>query len=196
MADTRPRGRLPRGEYVTVSADGVDPGAVYIGVRAADRRLVLHAMLPSEHPRRVGELVQCTSAAGRWTARVLIAGDGVLELQVPRWLNRSAQRRSVRVPSELAVWVQLDGEKVAGRLIDLSPGGGAVLLERGTVVAAGVAVRCCLPPGELPAVVRSVRGHEHPLLSVAGLSWMTLDAACSSWVAAHVASGGNELRGA
>jgi PilZ domain len=174
------------GEYVTIALDGTDHGDVYVGRRQDDRTYVLHPMLPSQHPPRAGQTVKCVSVAGHWTTTVRSAKDGVLEVQVPSWVTRPAPRRAVRVPMEHALWLHVGDRQVAGRLRDLSQGGAAVLLERHVHLAPGIALRATLPPGDLPATVRSIRAHEHPLLDVAGLSWGTLDAACRSWVAAQV----------
>lgn len=182
--------RLPHGEYVTISPDGIGPEAMYVAVRSDHRNLVLHAMLPAERPLQVGELVQCTSDRGRWTARVRAVGDGVLELTVPRWLDRSAQRRHLRVQVEQQVWLHFNRETVAGRLLDLSLGGAAVVLERDGDVAPGLAIRCAAPPGDLWAAVTSVRSHEHPLLLVLGLSWKQLGDTGSIWIAREVGTAG------
>jgi hypothetical protein len=80
--------------------------------------------------------------------------------------------------------------KVAGRLLDLSLGGAAVLFEHSEVVAPGGSVRCSLPPGDVRATVSSVRAHEHPLLLVAGLSWTNLDDAGVTWISRQVSAPG------
>ena len=187
MGDQHRTTQTPRGDYVTVSSQGVGPDVVYVGVGSGHRSLTLYAMLPADRSPSVGDWVQCTNAVGRWTARVQAAGDGRLELQVPRWLNRSAQRRSIRVPTQQPVWLYLDEERVAGRLLDLSSGGAAVLFEHSEVVAPGGTVRCRLPLGDLRATVTSVRAHEHALLLVAGLSWMDLSDPGFAWVSGRLA---------
>jgi hypothetical protein len=205
MADTRAEGsvmaarraadRSPLGQYVTVSGDEHQRGAVYVGVRHDDDRTIrLHPVLPSDQVWRVGQPVWCTSVAGRWTSTVRAVDVGVLQLQVPEWLNRATQRRTVRVRLEHAVWLHLGEVRLAGRLRDLSLGGAAVLLERRDDLTPGREVRVTLPAGDTRATIRSARTHEHPLLRVVGISWSHLDGACSSWIGKAVAEQGRRTR--
>ncbi len=184
----------PLGQYVTVSRDDNDGGTVYVGVPHDDRTIRMHPVLPSDQSWRVGQPVWCTSVAGRWTSTIRAVDDGILQLQVPEWVKRAAQRRTARVRLEHPVWLHLDGDRLAGRLRDLSLGGAAVLLERRDGLTPGRNVRVTLPVGDTEATIRSARAHKHPLLRVLGISWTHLDRGCSTWVGTTVAEEARRAR--
>ena len=182
------------GRYVTVSSDASAEGDVYCLVEAKDEALVLRAAgRPRQRPR-AGTAVQCLSVAGRWQALVKRVDGDVISLRLPDWAGRAAQRRHRRVPCEAAVQVQLAADRAAGRLIDISLGGTAMLLEPLDGLRAGVEVNIQLPCGEVPAQVTTVRPHAHPGLRVVGFAWRHLGPDAATWVGRQVAQGAAALR--
>ena len=182
------------GRYVTVSPDASSEGDVYCLVEARGEALVLRAAGRPRQSPRAGTAVQCLSVAGRWQAVVNRVDGDVISLRLPDWAGRAARRRHRRVPCEAAVQVSLGGDRAAGRLMDISLGGTAVLLEPLDGLRAGVEVTVRLPSGDVPAQVTTVRAHAHPGLRVVGLAWRHLPADAAAWVGRQVAQGAAALR--
>jgi hypothetical protein len=163
-------------------------------VTAANGRLVLRAARRRRQVLQRGARVQCLSVAGLWHAVVSDVNGDELSLQLPEWAGRAARRRHRRVPCEVPVEVHADGERVAGRMVDISLGGASVLLERLDSLRPGVALGVRLPSGEVPATVSTVRAHHHPGLRVVGLAWARLDSAAATWVGRQVAAAAAAVR--
>ncbi|GAB3591734.1 hypothetical protein GCM10027446_10610 [Angustibacter peucedani] len=132
----------------------------------------------------VGEQVHCWSdEAGGWTTTVREVRDGQLVLDRPAWLVRQQTRRSPRVEAAVAVRVQVRDQDVAGRLVDVSAEGAALLIEGTLAPMAGAEVQIALPRGDrVRAVVRSRRTHAHRLLRVVGLQWLDVDQRARDWL--------------
>ncbi len=139
-----------------------------------------------------GETVHCWSDAGQWSTTVRETRPGVMVLERPTWLVRSQERRSIRVEASMRVTLDAGGTQVAGRLIDLSVGGGAVVVEAAVAPLAGANLAMTLPRGEtVHGVVRSRRLHAHRLLRVLGVEWTSLDGRVERWLNGEVT---NRLR--
>jgi PilZ domain-containing protein len=182
------------GRYVTVSPDASAEGDVYCLVEANHEALVLKAAGRRKQSPRAGTAVQCLSVAGRWQAVVKRVDGDVISLRLPDWAGRAAQRRHRRVPCEAAVQVQFGADRAAGRLMDISLGGTAMLLEPLDGLRPGVEVSIRLPSGDVPAQVTTVRAHAHPGLRVVGLAWRHLTPDAAAWVGRQVAQGAAALR--
>jgi hypothetical protein len=182
------------GRYVTVSPDASAEGDVYCLVEADHDELVLRAPGRRKQVPQVGATVQCLSLAGRWQAVVKrVDGEGI-SLRLPEWAGRAARRRHRRVPCEAAVQVQFGADQAAGRLMDISLGGTAMLLEPLDGLRPGAEVAVRLPSGEVPAQVTTVRAHAHPGLRVVGFAWRQLSPETAAWVGRQVAEGAAALR--
>ena len=182
------------GRYVTVSPDASAEGDVYCLVEANHEALVLKAAGRPKQSPQAGTAVQCLSVAGRWQAVVKKVEGDVISLRLPDWAGRATQRRHRRVPCEAAVQVQFGTDRAAGRLMDISLGGTAMLLEPLDGLRAGVDVSIRLPSGDVPAQVTTVRAHAHPGLRVVGLAWRHLTPDAAAWVGRQVAQGAAALR--
>jgi hypothetical protein len=182
------------GRYVTVSPDASAEGDVYCLVEADHDALVLRAAGRRKQVPQAGTAVQCLSLAGRWQAVVKRVDGDVISLRLPEWAGRAAQRRHRRVPCEAAVQVRFGADQAAGRLLDISLGGTAMLLEPLDGLRPGAEVSIRLPSGEVPAQVTTVRAHAHPGLRVVGLAWRQLGPETAAWVGRQVAEGASALR--
>jgi hypothetical protein len=136
----------------------------------------------------VGDEVHCWSdEAGQWSTRVREVRPGQLLLDRPAWLVRQQTRRSVRVESSVQVHVLVREQEVAGRLVDVSAEGAAMLVESSLAPATGAELSVQLPRGDQArAVVRSRRPHGHRLLRVVGLQWVQVDERARAWLDAEL----------
>ncbi|HVC25954.1 MAG TPA: PilZ domain-containing protein [Acidimicrobiales bacterium] len=177
------------GRHLTLRSDASPSGTACVIVGADSRSLTVKPMRPGPPPPHLhaGAEVRCTSMAGEWATTVRSVGDATIELAAPRWLSRAAHRRFARVRADQSTSLTLDGTSWAARLQDISLGGAAALVERAAELRPDQRVAVEINGGVATATVRSVRDHAHPLLVVAGLSWLRLDPDARSWIASHVA---------
>lgn len=137
-----------------------------------------------------GTEVDCELMTGSFRGRVREAastGDAVV-VTCPPWVLRPSQRASLRVGTDIPVEVEHVGGRWSGRLVDLSVGGGAIVVERSLPLPTGATVPVVLPAGRATVAVRSRRHHDHPLLTILGVSWQQRDADAQRWVLSEVAS--------
>ncbi len=132
----------------------------------------------------VGEAVYCWSdTAGQWTSTVREVRASAVVLDRPAWLVRQQSRRHVRVESSVKVRLLLRGRDVAGRRVDVSAEGAAVLVESTLAPMTGAELEVALPRGDRArAVVRSRRAHSHRLLRVVGVQWLDGDERALAWL--------------
>lgn len=130
---------------------------------------------PESVPRQ-GAVLRCRSSAGYWDARVRqVEGDQVL-LDLPAWTRRPNPRAAVRVPVDhLPVVLHVGGHAWAARLLDVSVGGAAAVIERDRSVRPGTRVQLNWDRTGGTAVVVNRRDHAHKLLHVIGLQFDQLD---------------------
>jgi hypothetical protein len=174
------------GERISVVFAGASSAEAYATVAEDRRKVVLSAVRDHGRVASPGETVTCVSVTGAWQATVRSLEDGVLELDAPPWLQRGTERRWPRVSTDLRVTLELGDEHWAGRLVDLSVGGGAVLVEAAAALRPGTPVELLLPESSAGALVRTIRPHAHRLLVVAGMSWARLSTDAQRWVAAEM----------
>jgi hypothetical protein len=137
----------------------------------------------------VGTTIRCRSSAGIWEAQVQRIDGDRLHLTLPAWTARPTPRRSVRVPMDLvAIEVVLAGRTSAARLLDLSIGGAAVVVERLTASGPGTRPTIVLPRGRVQAMVVGRRPHDHPLLVILGVSFEQRDDDAKRWIADQVSA--------
>lgn len=131
-----------------------------------------------------GESVHCWSdTAGQWTSTVREVHANALLLDRPTWLGRPQPRQHVRVEASINVRLFARGSDVAGRLVDVSAQGSALLVESVLAPMPGAQVDVALPRGDrVTAVVRSRRGHANRLLRVVGLQWLDGDERALAWL--------------
>lgn len=123
----------------------------------------------------IGAELRCRSQAGYWDARVRAVEGHRLLLELPTWTRRPVQRAAVRVPLDLvAISLRHAGSTWAGRLVDVSVGGGGIVVERALRVRPGARLGLDWT-GSGVAVVANQRPHDHPLLQVFGVQWDHLD---------------------
>src|SRR5580658_5364673 len=94
------------------------------------RLVVLEHVFPGSPFPEIGEKVTCVSPVGEWTSTVTACRDGQISLAAPNWLGRSVPRRWPRVNMHSSATILIDGERWAGQLLNLSLGGGALMIER------------------------------------------------------------------
>jgi hypothetical protein len=181
------------GRYVTISWAGAPHGVVGTTVGETDRTLAL-TLQPSQPPPGVGTLVRCFSVVGEWNGQVLTVDGHRLTLALPSWSARLRQRRSKRLRVDHHVALDCGDVTVSGRLVDLSLGGGAVLVEKDTGVVNGAACGCRLPPGPVAGIVTSVRPAGHPMLVTVGVRWTDLPIDAARWVGQQIAEASAGLR--
>jgi hypothetical protein len=141
-----------------------------------------HGPLPAP-----GTTIRCRSSAGYWEAQVQRVEGDQLHLRLPAWTARPTPRASVRVPMDLLeVGAEVAGQRWAVRLLDLSVGGAAVLIERAAAQRPGARPVLVLPQGRARSVVVSRRDHDHPLLVIVGVSFDERDDAAQRWIADQV----------
>ncbi|HUY30173.1 MAG TPA: PilZ domain-containing protein [Acidimicrobiales bacterium] len=179
----------PLGRYVTVFGDESPAGVAYVAVGDARDSLVLRPVRSGATPGDLapGAHVRCSSAAGEWSTTVRSTRAGTVELALPRWLAREARRRFPRVRTDESASIGVDGGTWAAKLLDVSVGGAAALVERGCGLREGQRIAVSIGDGESSATVRAVREHAHPMLVVVGVAWHLLDPPTRAWVAAQVA---------
>jgi hypothetical protein len=181
------------GRYVTISWPGAAHGVVGTTAGETERTLDLTLQVGAQVPG-VGTLVGCFSVVGEWRGQVLSVDGLRVTLALPTWSARLRQRRSKRLRVDHQV-VLVGGEAaVSGRLVDLSLGGGAVLVEKDAGVTHGSSYVCRLPAGTVTGVVTSVRPAGHPMLVTVGVRWTDLPIEAARWVGQQVAEASAGLR--
>jgi hypothetical protein len=136
-----------------------------------------------------GTMLRCRSSAGIWEAQVQRVDGERLHLTLPAWTARSTPRASVRVPMELLpITCRIGGRSWAARLVDLSVGGAAVVIERLAGQRTGARPALLLPRGRVQCVVVTRRDHDHPLLVVLGIAFDQRDDDAKRWIADQVSA--------
>ena len=182
------------GRYVTVALATAGAGDVYHLVTIVDGSLRLRAARRPRQTLARGNRVTCISVAGLWEATVVTVDGEDLTLHLPDWTARGLPRRHRRVPCEAKVELCLDTQRFAARLMDVSLGGAAILVEPFESLRPGQVVGIRLPSGEVSARVSSVRPHRHRGLRVVGLAWADLGPESAAWVGRQVAAASAGLR--
>jgi hypothetical protein len=181
----------PVGQYLTITSGPDAHSEAYVFVEERGSAMAVAPMLPDRAMPAVGELVSCVSGVGWFQTTVRRVEGQVVVLTVPAWARRGIKRNALRVPISTTVHLDNGSEVWAGRLVDVSVTGGAILTEARAELDPGAQVTVELPAGAADAVVRSVRAHEHALLVTVGVSWGSLTPAARAWVSDHVSSARN-----
>ena len=175
------------GRHVTLVARALPDGQAYRAVETTAEHVILQPVLPGRPLPEVNEEVECVSGAGRWHGRVeVVEPPDRIALSIPGWVSRHMHRGAVRIPVSHPIEVRTSLGTAGARLEDLSVTGAAIVLETDLCPEVDSLVWCRLPGGEGTALIRNLREHAHPLLSIAGISWADIDGGTRTWVAAQV----------
>jgi hypothetical protein len=174
--------------YVGIRWAGAPVSLLFERVGTAAGGVRLAPSVPGDPMPPAGTEVDCELSTGGFRGRVRDSDGATIVVACPPWVLRPAQRASLRVETDIPVEVEHPGGRWSGRLVDLSVGGAAIVVERSLPLATGASIPVVLPAGRATATIRARRHHEHPLLVVLGVSWQQRDDAAQRWVLGEVAS--------
>jgi SAM-dependent methyltransferase/pimeloyl-ACP methyl ester carboxylesterase len=127
-------------------------GAFRVADCGDDRVTLRHLRRALSSPARC--LFEFTLGSGLYyfTSKVFDSSDGLISIRYPAVLYRAERRDRARIrdEAEAPISMRVEGREITGRIVDRSPSGIGLIVERDPTPPLGAAVSLCIP-GEAPA---------------------------------------------